>query len=245
MNSLNHPDRFSELKKILEKKKSLRALYAEYYERFANSLKNCPQGKILEIGSGASFIKEFIPEAITSDLIAYPGIDQVVDATKLPFEDRTLKAIFLCNVLHHIQDAETFFAEANRCLVAGGKLFIIDQYPGLISKPILKFLHHETYDDKTRSWAFKSSGPLTGANGALPWIIFKRDREKLTKLYPEFKIAEEHTHTPLRYWLCGGLRRWTLLPLRFFPLVTWIDKKLVELSPNWGSFIEIQMTRVN
>ena len=41
---------------------------------------------ILELGSGAGFLSECLPRVITSDVLAVPGIDLVLDAGRLPFQ---------------------------------------------------------------------------------------------------------------------------------------------------------------
>ncbi|MBK8443443.1 MAG: hypothetical protein IPL35_08515 [Sphingobacteriales bacterium] len=40
--------------------------------------------------------------------------------------------------------------------------------------------HHEPFQPEAASWEIPSTGPLSGANGALPWIIFKRDIDLFT-----------------------------------------------------------------
>jgi hypothetical protein len=63
--------------------------------------------------------------------------------------------------------------------------------------------HHETFDPKV-GWVFESKGPLSTANGAIPWIVFHRDRAMFLEQYPDFKIIKTQFHTPFRYLLSGG-----------------------------------------
>lgn len=241
---LDSSERYDELRAILKRKLSLRYLYKESYLRFRECLKDCPkEGIVLEIGSGAGFAKEIIPELITSDVIPYSGLDKVVDATSLPFADKSLRAILMYNVLHHIPDAESCFREVSRCLMPGGRLFLVDPYPGWLHKPIMKYVHHEGYDDSTKEWRFQSEGPLSSANGALAWILFYRDLEKFKKMFPDLQIKLNRKHSPLRYWLCGGLKSWNLVPAFLFPAVTMLDETLSKLLPETASFLEIQIVR--
>jgi hypothetical protein len=37
-------------------------------------------------------------------------------------------------------------------------------------------------------WSFPAVGPLSGANGALPWILFERDRARFEREFPQWVI---------------------------------------------------------
>src|SRR3989338_7870841 len=109
-------------KAIIQKKPFLKKLYLDFYREFKDTLKDLPKGEIVEIGSGAGFLKEVIPEVITSDIFPSQYTDKVFDATKLPFNDNSVSVFFLLDVLHHIDDLFLFFKEAKRCLLRGGKI---------------------------------------------------------------------------------------------------------------------------
>jgi len=64
---------------------------------------------VLELGAGAGFMREFIPNLITSEAFYYPEIDLVLDGQYLPIKDAGLRAIVMTNVLHHIPCAHSFF----------------------------------------------------------------------------------------------------------------------------------------
>jgi ubiquinone/menaquinone biosynthesis C-methylase UbiE len=61
-------------------------------------------------------------------------VDVVLDARRFPFRDGSIKAVFMLNTMHHIPDVELFFYELERCLVPGGRVFIIDQYSSWFSR---------------------------------------------------------------------------------------------------------------
>lgn len=242
---LNSPERFCEIRSILEKKPSLRSLYHEVYMKYADCIKQCTaKGPVIELGSGAGFVKEVIPEIITSDIVPYPHIDRVLNATNLDFPDQSLACICMFNVLHHIPDTPAFFKEAIRCLLPGGRVFMIEPYAGWLSSWVFTHLHHEDFDKQVACWEFKSKGPVSDANNALPWIIFERDREKFQKEFKELKLLRFEPQMPLRYWLTGGLKKWSLLPQWAYQLSCWLDKKLIQLSPRWASFVEIELIRI-
>ena len=75
-------------------------------------MQRCPKkGLVVEIGSGAGFAKSFIPDIITSDILPYDGVDKVVDATKLPLENESVRLLCMLNVFHHIREVEKFLRE--------------------------------------------------------------------------------------------------------------------------------------
>jgi SAM-dependent methyltransferase len=243
-NNLDDPARIEELRSRVASKPGLKLLYEETYAKYAACLRRCPtQGIALELGSGASFAKDVLPDLVTSDVIAYDGIDRIVDATKMPFEDASVRAIFMSNVFHHIPDAAAFLHEAERCLVPGGRVLIVDQHVGLISSPILKAAHHEPFRPWSRDWSFETSGPLSGANGALAWIVFQRDRKKFEREFAGLHVERYEPHTPLRYWLSGGLRDWSLLPGWAFSGATRLDELLTRASRALASFVDIELVR--
>src|SRR5262249_53019128 len=123
------------------------------------------------------------------------------------------------------------------------RVFIVDQHPGWISTPIYKRMHHEPFRMNAAEWRFDSTGPLSGANGALTWIVFRRDRARFEKCFPEFEIAGYEPHSPLRYWLSGGLKSWSLLPDWAFGMATVLDCALVAVAPETGSFVDVELVK--
>lgn len=244
MKNLDDPIRYEAIRGIIERKGYLQSIYNDVYEKYRKCLMRCPQNGIaLELGSGAGFVKIRIPEIITSDVIPYKGVDKIVDATHMPFPDESLRIICMFNVFHHISDVNLFFNEAQRCLVPGGRVLIVDQHPGWISYPIYKFFHHEYFDPTAIEWSFDSSGPLSNANGALTWIVFQRDQKQFIKKYPFFHIEMYEPHTPIGYWLSGGLKRWSLIPKRFINIIKKIDSLLIKISPHFGSFTDVELLK--
>ena len=230
--------------KTIASKPSLKRLYEEAYEKYNVCLAKTPaNGLAIEIGSGLGFSKERVSGLISTDVLAYPGLDQVVDATKMKFADGSLRMICMLNVFHHIPDVGAFLAEAERCLIPGGRILILDEHPGWISTPILKYAHAEPFEPHAEDWKFISHGPLSSANGALAWIVFRRDLQRFTNRYPSLKLLRYEPHTPLRYWLSGGLKNWSLLPNWSFSAATFLDRVLTRLSPQFGSFVDVEIIK--
>ncbi|MFN9719921.1 MAG: class I SAM-dependent methyltransferase [Planctomycetota bacterium] len=246
MNPLDDPARESEISDIIRRKVSLRLLYEETYERYRSTLAQCPtDGIAIELGAGAGFVRDVIPEMLTADVLPYRSVDLVFDATRMPFADESLRFIGMLNVLHHIPDVASFLSECQRCLKPGGRMLIVDQYPGLLSKWIYRCLHHEPWNPDASDWSFPSGGPLSGANGALAWIVFFRDRQLFEQKFPDLRIHRITPHTPLRYWLSGGLKRWNLIPRLLWKPACLIDRWMMTCTRQFGSFMDVELVRAH
>jgi len=208
---LDAPETTALRRDIVRGKPFLREIYREWYAMIAERLPP-PPGAILELGSGAGFLKELLPEAITSDLLPVPGVDRVVDARVLPFEEGELRAIAMTNVLHHVPEVRRFLGECQRCLRPGGAVLMIEPWNTPWSRLIYARLHHEPFEPGAAEWTFPESGPLSGANGALPWILASRDRATLEREFPRLRVREVRPIMPLRYLLSGGVSLRSLQP---------------------------------
>jgi SAM-dependent methyltransferase len=241
---LDDPARGAALSETIQSKPALHAWYHEMYERYADCLARASaDGIALELGSGGGFARDVVPDLVTSDVLPYEQVDEVVDATAMPFADGTLRFIGMLNVFHHIPDAAAFLGEAGRCLASGGRMLIIDQHRGLISTPVLRYGHHEPFRTDAPDWRFDATGPLSDANGALAWIVFQRDRERLARDHPELELVRYAPHSPLRYWLAGGLKHWSLIGRRGFGGASVVDRGLIGISQALGSFVDIEIVR--
>lgn len=248
MADLDSVERFDEIAPLISSKPALKRFYERVYEFYSEALSKCPKdGIVVELGAGASHFTNpphgHQRKIIKTDVIPYPTIDRVVDATKMPFADGEVCAFLMCNTFHHIPDVEAFLREAQRCLMPGGRIVIYDQYPGVFAKPLLKYAHHEAFDDKSAEWRFQSSGPLSSANGALAWNVFFRDRAKFSRLFNDLTIERIETDLPTFYWLSGGLKKWTAIPAKMVGFFEGMDRLLLKLSPQFGSFLKLEITK--
>ncbi len=228
--------------KILEKKKFLRRLYAEFYNDIAGRMPQGGSRVIVELGSGGGFIKELIPDAITSDILKLPNVDKVFSACEMPFEEKSVDAIVMIDVLHHISEPGRFFDEAGRCLKDGGRIVMIEPANTAWSRFIYKRFHHELFDPQA-DWGHDQSGPLSGANGALPWIIFWRDRGRFDKEHPQLSVESTRLHTPFAYLLSGGFTLRQLVPSFCYPLVRGIEHILSPMNRWIGMFATIELVK--
>lgn len=230
--------------KLIQQKIFLKNIYIDFYKRILNSLsEKSKKGFIVELGSGGGFIKEIIPKTKTSDLLKLPNIDYQFSALEMPFKKNFVDAFVMIDVLHHIPDSNKFFEELGRCLKKDGQIIMIEPANTLLGGLISKYFHHEPYFPKLKKWKFNSSGPLSGANLALPWIIFFRDRQKFEKKYKNLNIIKIEPHTPFSYLISGGLSYPSLLPGFTYPLISSVELLLSPLNKWIGMFYSISIKK--
>ncbi|WP_438479481.1 class I SAM-dependent methyltransferase [Oleiharenicola lentus] len=183
----------------------------------------------MELGSGGSRLKEYDSRIITSDVS--PGIaEMVIDARQLPFADGSLHAIFLTHVFHHIPDVGQFLREAERVLVPGGVIGMIEVAATPFARFFFKNFHPEPFSPKL-GWNFEQSDSMMDSNQALSWIVFERDLTRFEREYPGLKL-EEKRHLPwLPYLLSGGVTRRDILPKAIVPAIIGTDRGLSGLYP--------------
>ena len=229
-------------RQIILSKPFLKAIYDEWYRTLAGAL---PQGKgpCLELGSGAGYCKRYIPGLITSEFLPCKGVQLVADAQHLPFAGGSLRAIVFTDVLHHIPNVTRFFAEADRCLGSGGKVLMVEPWVTGWSSLVFQRFHHEPFLPGATNWSFPSSGPLSGANGAIPWIVFERDRKKFESDFPDLIVEAIRPFLSFRYLLSGGVGLRSLMP--GFTLALWssIERAVERRTNRTAMFAFISLRR--
>jgi SAM-dependent methyltransferase len=171
-----------------------------------------------------------------------PDVDKIFSAADMPFENKSVDAFFMFDVLHHIADSRAFFTEALRCLKPGGRIVMIEPANTLWGRFIYKNFHHEEFNTK-RGWGLEKTGPLSQGNGAIPWIIFSRDRKIFEREFPNLQIVSITRHTPIRYLLSGGLSLRQLVPSFAYPIVKVIEWALSPLNNLLGMFQTIELEK--
>jgi SAM-dependent methyltransferase len=225
-------------REIIQKKAFLNRIYREWYARLAVNMR--PDAHFLELGSGAGFFRSFAPQLITSELFSTPGVDEIVDARQLPFLNDELDGIVMTDVLHHIPDAARFFTEATRCVKTGGQVLMIEPWNTPWGRWVYQRLHSEPFAPGA-GWVIPSTGPLSGANGALPWILFERDRELFRQRFPEWSIESIELLMPFSYLLSGGVSLRALVPGWVYRPVRWIEDKFDQRR--WAMFALIKLRK--
>jgi len=175
---------------------------------------------LIELGAGVLPMKLNFPDVKSTDIVEAEHLDGVLDATNLELGDETVDAIFLQNTFHHIPDPSSFFAECTRVLKMGGRIIILDPYFNYISSILYPNLFKSESFDKQGSWIDANLHPMIGANQALSYIVFQRDRKKFETLHPDLKILSGTPHTSgLRYLLSGGINFHKIAPSWAFQFI--------------------------
>jgi SAM-dependent methyltransferase len=227
---------------IIREKPFLRRIYDDWYSMIRTRIPS-GEGAVLELGSGAGYFGQFVPEAIQSEVFFCRNVDLVADARRLPFPDGSLKAIVMTDVFHHIPNAEDFLREAVRGLRPGGRIVMVEPWVSPWSKLIYARLHHEPFLPEAASWEIPLSGPLSGANGALPWIVFVRDRARLARAFPELQIEAIQPMMPFRYLVSGGVSMRTLMPGILYGAWAGVESLLSPWAESLGMFTLIDVRR--
>ncbi len=229
-------------RQIIQNNRFLRQIYQEWYDALIALLPDGP-GAVLELGSGAGFLAEMIPGLITSEVFWCEHIRLVVDGRRLALGDAQLRAIVMTDVLHHVPDVRAFFAEAARCVRAGGALVLIEPWVTRWSRIIYSRLHHEPFRPQTPEWEFPAQGPLSSANGALPWIVFERDRLRFEREFPQWRIAMIKPFMPFRYLVSGGVSLRALMPGWTFGAWRGLERMIDPWMKTWAMFALIVLRR--
>lgn len=204
---------------------------------------------ILEIGSGTSPLKMFLPNVVTSDVLELDHIDIVFDCHEISelaaIPDRSLDVITLTNVLHHLRDPMLFLESATRKLAKGGRVIMVEPYFSLVSSPLYKFLHHEpTNFDIERPVLDTIAGPLSSSNQAIPYMIFFSRSDWLNELSHLYDLTNIRFgyHTSLAYMATGGISRIFPVPGWMYRAFFKLDRFLARTFPGlFASFFSVQL----
>ena len=241
--SLDDPQTTRIRKELIRQKKFLEKIYQEWYGLIHAEL-DFSTNTVLELGSGAGFLDEFIPNLIQTEVFYLADMDAILDAGRLPFKDKSLSAIVMSDVFHHLPNPRDFLNEISRGLSRGGKVVMIEPWVSRWSRWVYPHFHHEPFDPLVKKWEFPSAGPLSGSNQALPWIIFERDRELFEKEFPALSIKKIQPLMPFRYLVSGGVSLRSLMPGWSFSYWNWMEKLLARKIEIWAMFALIVIEKV-
>jgi SAM-dependent methyltransferase len=217
-------ERFAEHRRAWDSNPSLRLLYRRWYERIRDQLP--AQGPWVELGSGPGFAREFIPQMQLTDLVQAPWHDRQVDAGALPFEDGSLGALVLFDVLHHLPAPARFLGEVVRVLRPGGRLVLCEPYVSPLSFPIYRFFHEERLDMKVDPLAETQAGDPFDANQAIPTLLLEKHAAELARRFPELRLLRVERLAGVSYPASGGFSRGPLLPLVLWKALLAVEDRL-------------------
>ncbi|HEY4229620.1 MAG TPA: methyltransferase domain-containing protein [Thermoanaerobaculia bacterium] len=208
---VDHPHTTLARRDLIKSKPFLHKVYGDWYGRIVAALPP-GDGRVLELGSGGGFFRERFPSLLSSEIVAWQGVSLVADAHALPFAAERLRAIVMTNVFHHLPNARGFLREAARAVHGGGTIVMVEPWVTAWSRLVYRHLHEEAFEPDASEWEFPSSGPVSGANNALPWMMFARDRARFEREFPEWSIERIVPFMPVAYLISGGMSYPGLMP---------------------------------
>lgn len=219
-----------ERRRVWESKEILRRLYAKWYGLIQEALK---PGRTLELGGGSGNLKEFLPEAITTDLVYEPWLDAVIDAHALPFRNESLDNLVLFDVLHHLTAPGTFFHEVERVLNRGGRAVMMEPYISLASLPVYRFMHQEgmrwVANPFWDQWPQRKES--FEGNQAIPTLVFKKYRAEFLRKFPRLHILKAERMDCILYPLSGGFHHRSLCPEPLRKFLEKVEERMHCLRP--------------
>jgi SAM-dependent methyltransferase len=209
--------RFEDHRRAWDANPALRALYADWYGRVASALPAPSLGPRVELGSGPGFARQFIPDLELTDLVKAPWHDRELSAEALPYGDRSLGAIVLFDVLHHVPRPRQFFAEAERVLAPGGRIVMCEPFIGPLSFFVYNYFHEEPVDllaDPLEPAAAHDERDPFDSNQAIPTTLFANPtgRAAFAREFPAFEVLALERLAGPSYAASGGFSRGPLLP---------------------------------
>lgn len=177
---------------------------AAIYQNVNSSLMKDLDAPSIELGAGVALGREWLPELIYSDLVINDFLDTEVDAQKIPFDDKSVSNFVLVNAFHHIPDVGRFLSEAERSLVPGGRIVMVEPYWGALAAFVYRFLHPESFSRRQRDW-FQERSDRWDSNQALAWIVFVRDRVRFSQRFSTLGVLEIRPFGEIGYLLSGGV----------------------------------------
>jgi SAM-dependent methyltransferase len=210
-----------------EKKDAIRLLYRDFHRRLLDS---CPEGRVLEIGSGTAHIKDFRPDIVSTDILPFPGIDVVADAHRLPFSNECFTGMVMLDVLHHLERPTEFLQEASRVLKPGGRLAMIEPAMTAVARRLYDWFHDEPVDMDADPFARVAADPDRDpfdANQAIPTLLFATPaaRRQVEIVIPSLRVRSVKWLSLFAYPMSGGFQSWSLISAALVrPILAFEDK---------------------
>ncbi len=199
---------------------------ADLYQRefFDRIISRCVPGRVVEIGGGPGFFKEYRPGTISLDIMSTNWLDLVADAQRLPLRHHSVDNLVCTDVLHHLADPMALLAEAARVLRPGGRLVMVEPWHTPLSALIYRHFHEEDFDPSWQPGSTREPGkdPFE-ANQAIPSVLFTRCWDDANRLVPELRLVEIQPFSLFAYLLSFGFQRPCLLPRRLYRTIARVE----------------------
>lgn len=234
--TINTTQRLREHRRILDEKPMMREVFSDFHramrgldEQFFAGV----SGLRVELGAGVCPMRDTYPDVLATDLIADAHVDRVLDALAMDLDDRSVRALYGQNCFHHFPSVEGFFDEMMRVVAPGGGVILIEPYYGPLAQALFRRMFAtEVFDKKAPTWNTAANGPMSGANQALSYLVFVRERQRFLERFPQLRIRySAPLDNYLRYLLSGGLNFKQLVPDNWVGAVKRMEQLLKPLRP--------------
>jgi SAM-dependent methyltransferase len=231
-----------EHRRVWQAKPALPRIYGVWFDAILKEAP--PAGRVLEVGAGPGFFREHTRSTrpdlrlAASDIEKTPWQDLTADCLRLPFRSRSLDTIVGQDVIHHLARPGSFFTEAARTLVPGGKIAVVEPWVTPFSYPIYRWLHQEgcrldldpwdpfRADGTTPKDAFQGDGAVVSrllrTTPAAKWVALGFDPPRVEVL------------NAFAYLLSLGFKPGTLLPRSLVRPLLALDQAGRVLAPGLG-----------
>lgn len=148
----------------------------------------------------------------------------------------------MINAFHHIPRPFRFLKEAERVLVSGGVVAMIETANSVLGRWIYKRFHHEPFDEAGPR-EIAAGHRLSHGNQAMAYIYFERDRLEFEQEFPTLNIELLRYLIPLLYVLSGGLSRPAIAPKFCFRFLLALEACLFPLRNHLGLFCSVVLRK--
>lgn len=239
-------DRLAVHSDMLRRKRLLREVFSEFHHLFRRLDQRflTATGLEVELGAGIAPMRDSYPEVLATDIVFGPHLDRVLNAEAMELDDGTVRVFFGQNCFHHFPHPNRFFEELDRVLAPGGGAILLEPYYGPFASFLYKRLFRtEGFDKEEPLWETPVIGPMNGANQALSYIVFVRDRAEFERKHPTLRVVHQvRVGNYLKYLLSGGLNFRQLCPDAMSPLIGFFQWCLSPLN-RWFSLHHIVIIR--
>jgi SAM-dependent methyltransferase len=231
--------RLEEHREVWRRKPTLASIYQVWFDALLEGVAS--RATVLEIGSGPGFLATYARARradllwIASDVVETPWNDVAADALRLPFRERSLGAVVVVDLLHHLARPAAFFLEAARVLHEGALVSTIEPWVTPLSFPIYRWTHPEGCTLSIDPWdpfgvaESRDKLPLAG-NSACAWrLVRTTSASRWSEL--GFEPPRVSLFNGFAYLASLGFRERSLLPGRMTPLLLGLDKASARLAP--------------
>jgi SAM-dependent methyltransferase len=229
-------------RRVWRAKPSLPRIYGVWFDAILREAP--PAGRVLEVGAGPGFFGAYARSArpdlklAASDIEKTPWQDLTADCLRLPLRSRSLDTIAGQDVVHHLARPASFFAEAARTLVPGGKIAVVEPWVTPFSYPIYRWLHQEGCCLDLDPWdPFRTDGitpkdAFQGDGAVVTRLLRTTPAEKWTAL--GFDPPRLVVLNAFAYLLSLGFKPGSLLPRSLVRPLLAFDEATRALAPWLG-----------